>query len=114
MDASLRPSGALVAFDAASGVADRCSVGALGGVEGAATSVCYRWGSDRGARSSFALPIFRGYARRTTMRIKILFLASAISLAAALKGAPTPGFLVSKDRPVPDEYWVFAPPAMGR
>ena len=48
------------------------------------------------------------------MRIKTLFLALAISLAAALKGAPTPGFLVSKDRPVPDEYWVFAPPVIGQ
>ena len=39
-----------MAFDAASGVADRCSIRATGGVEGAATPVCHRWGGDRGAR----------------------------------------------------------------
>src|SRR5438270_5134586 len=56
LDTSLRSCWALVAFDAASCVADRCSVRAIGGVEGAATLVCYRGGGDCRARGNDRFP----------------------------------------------------------
>jgi hypothetical protein len=50
------PPGALVAFDAASGAAARCSVRAIGGAEGTATPLRYRRSSDRGARGHARFP----------------------------------------------------------
>lgn len=45
-----------MAFDAASRVADRCSVRALGGIEGASAPVCYRGSGDRRARGDDCFP----------------------------------------------------------
>lgn len=47
------------------------------------------------------------------MRLKLVILGSVIVAATALRGGPTAGFTASKNNPVPDAYWVYAPAKVG-
>lgn len=47
------------------------------------------------------------------MRSKLVVFSSVVLVAAALKGAPTAGFIPSDKYPVPDSYWVYAPAKLG-
>jgi len=47
------------------------------------------------------------------MRLKLLLLGSLVVTATVAKGEPTAGFIASKNNPVPDAYWIYAPAKVG-